>query len=232
MFETLKKKVWKANIDLYKSGIVIFTWGNVSEFVNSGYIVIKPSGVPYDKMKPEDMVVVDLNANVIEGRYKPSSDTQTHLEIYKNLPEVKSICHTHSIYATAYSQAGIPIIPLGTTHADYFFGTIPITEELTVNDIETNYELNTGKNIVKTVQKHSSSAIPAILVKSHGPFAFGKNAADSVHNAIILETVAKMNYLTMNLNPNIKSISQDLAAKHYFRKHGKNSYYGQTSNNY
>ena len=228
MLEELKERVCNANRALYTSGIVIYTWGNVSEFdEKTGYVVIKPSGVAYDKMTPCDMVVVDLNGKVVDGNLKPSSDTPTHLEIYRNFSNIKSICHTHSIFATAYAQAGIAICPYGTTHADYFSGEIPITRELTREEVARDYELNTGKVIVETMKREISGSLAAILVKSHGPFTFGSSAEEAVYHAVILETVAKMSYLSKTLNPTLSGIPAHLLDKHYLRKHGPTSYYGQ-----
>lgn len=228
MLEKLKEQVCAANIELFKRGIVIFTWGNVSEIdEETKFVVIKPSGVPYETMKPDDMVVLNLEGRVIEGYYNPSSDAPTHLEIYKQFSEVKSITHTHSVYATAFAQAGMEIPAFGTTHADYFYGNVPITRELNEIEVSTDYELNTGKVIVETLKNKNINDIPAILVKSHGPFIFGKNAQDCVHNAVVLEEVAKISYLTHNINPNTSKIPDYLLDKHYLRKHGVNSYYGQ-----
>lgn len=230
MLEELKQNVCEANVELYKKGIVIFTWGNVSELDSqTGLVVIKPSGVPYETMTPDDMVVLDLEGSVIEGRYKPSSDAPTHLEIYKNFSNIKSIAHTHSTYATAFAQAGNPIRALGTTHADYFYGNVPVTRELSQAEVKNAYEVNTGKVIVETIKSHNINPIevPAILVKSHGVFAFGKDSANCIHNAIVLEEVAKMNSITQSLSPNVKNIPQYVLNKHYNRKHGKNAYYGQ-----
>lgn len=230
MLEKLKENVCRANIELFKRGIVIFTWGNVSEIdEETKLVVIKPSGVSYESMKPEDMVVLDLEGSIIEGHYKPSSDAPTHLELYRNFPQVKSITHTHSTYATAFAQAGAPIKSFGTTHADYFYGEVPVTRELNKNEIETNYELNTGKVIVETIKRLNINPVdvPAVLVKSHGPFIFGKNSDNCVHNAVVLEEIAKMNFITTNLNPYLNNIPDYLLDKHYLRKHGKNAYYGQ-----
>lgn len=231
MLENLKEKVCKANIELFQRGIVIFTWGNISEIDEATkLVVIKPSGVPYKTMRPEDMVVLDLEGSVIEGHYRPSSDAPTHLEIYRNFPSIKSVGHTHSTYATAFAQAGSEIIPFGTTHADFSYGGIPVTRELTQAEVDTDYELNTGKVIVETLMKyqsHESPPPPGVLVKSHGPFIFGKNAQDCVHNAVVLEEIAKINFLTLNIKPQTQKIPQYLLDKHYLRKHGKNAYYGQ-----
>lgn len=230
MLEKLKENVCRANIELFKRGIVIFTWGNVSEIdEETKLVVIKPSGVPYESMKPEDMVVLDLEGSIIEGHYKPSSDAPTHLELYRNFTQIRSITHTHSTYATAFAQAGLPIKALGTTHADYFYGEVPVTRDLNKEEIENNYEQNTGKVITETIKRWNMSPaeIPAILVKSHGPFIFGKDSNNCVHNAVVLEEIAKMNFITSILNPHLNNIPSLLLDKHYLRKHGKNAYYGQ-----
>lgn len=230
MLEKLKEKVCSANIELSRKGIVIYTWGNVSEIdAETKLVVIKPSGVPYETMTPDDMVVLDLEGSVIEGHYNPSSDAPTHLEIYRNFPEIKSITHTHSTYATSFAQSGTPVSAFGTTHADYFYGDVPVTRELSTDEVASDYELNTGKVIVETIKRLNINPmdIPAILVKSHGPFIFGKNAENCVHNAVVLEEIAKMNFLTLNLKAQTQSIPQYLLNKHYLRKHGKNAYYGQ-----
>lgn len=226
MLEKLKDNVLKANIELFNQKVVIYTWGNVSEIDETRqYVVIKPSGVSYKEMSPEDMVVVNLQGETVEGKLKPSSDTLTHIEIYKNFPKIKSIAHTHSTYAVAYAQAGVIIKPYGTTQADYFCGEIPITRELTTEEIKQDYEVNTGKAIVQTIK--DPIAIPAVLVKFHGPFIFGKDAMDCACNSVILEEIAKMNYLTQNINQNVQNLPQQILDKHYSRKHGKNAYYGQ-----
>ncbi|WP_284454183.1 L-ribulose-5-phosphate 4-epimerase [Campylobacter lari] len=228
MLDKLKEKVCEANIELFKQKIVLFTWGNVSEIdYESNLVAIKPSGVSYNTMKPEDIVIVDLKGNVVEGHYKPSSDTLTHLEIYKNFKEVKSVAHTHSTYATAFAQAGKEIELFGTTQADYFCDNIKVTRTLSEEEVKSNYELNTGKIIVETLRNQQIMSTPAILVKSHGPFIFGKDAIDCVFNAVVLEEIAKMNFITLNLNPNTCRISNYILNKHYQRKHGGNSYYGQ-----
>ena len=226
MFKELKEQVFKANLELVKYNLVIFTWGNVSAR-DGDYIVIKPSGVEYDKMKADDMVVLDLDGNKIEGKYNPSSDTPTHLELYKAFPKIKGITHTHSNYATSFAQAGCKIMALGTTHADYFYGDIPITRHLNEIEVIENYEKNTGKVIIETFQNIDYMAIPGVLVRSHGVFAWGKNASDSVHNAVVIEELAKMNYQSIQLNPNITKFPKYVLDKHYNRKHGKNAYYGQ-----
>ena len=228
MLKELKEQVFKANLELVKYNLVIFTWGNVSAR-DGDYIVIKPSGVEYDKMKADDMVVLDLDGNKIEGKYNPSSDTPTHLELYKAFPKIKGITHTHSNYATSFAQAGCKIMALGTTHADYFYGDIPITRHLNEIEVIENYEKNTGKVIIETFTNIDYMAIPGVLVRSHGVFAWGKNASDSVHNAVVIEELAKMNYQSIQLNPNITKFPKYVLDKHYNRKHGKNAYYGQKS---
>lgn len=227
MYQEIKKRVCKANLRLKESGLITLTWGNVSEIDRKrGCVVIKPSGVSYDTMTAEDMVVVDLNGNVIEGNLNPSSDLPTHLELYKEFQDIGGITHTHSRWATIFAQAekGIPI--LGTTHADAFYGDIPCTRKLTPEEITAEYEKATGIVITEAFKNINPMDIPAVIVSSHGPFTWGTNADKSVENAIILEEVAMMAYHTLSLNPNVNFQSQ-LADKHYFRKHGKNAYYGQ-----
>lgn len=225
MLEELKKEVLKANLDLVKNGLVLFTWGNVSAIdKKTGHVVIKPSGVEYDGMKAEDMVVLDLNGKVIEGKYRPSSDTPTHLEIYKAHPEIGGIVHTHSTYATAFAQAGRNIPAYGTTHADYFYGDIPCARFLEHHEMD-EYEKNTGVVINETAK--DVVAIPACLVAHHGVFAWGKSAGEAVYHATVVEEVAKMAFITENLRPVTKRLPQHIADKHYNRKHGKNAYYGQ-----
>lgn len=230
MLEHLKRQVCNANLELVRRGVVIYTWGNVSGIDREqGLVVIKPSGVNYDGMKPEDMVVVDLMTGEIkEGKYKPSSDTPTHLELYRSFPSLGGITHTHSINAVAFAQAGLDIPALGTTHADYFYGAIPCTRELSKAEVEEAYELNTGKVIVETLKDRSIDpmAIPGIIVKNHGPFSWGDNAAASVYHAVVMEAVAEMDLKTLLLNPNA-SMAQYVLDKHYLRKHGPNAYYGQ-----
>jgi L-ribulose-5-phosphate 4-epimerase len=207
--------------------LVLFTWGNVSGIDRKkSLVVIKPSGVSYDDMKPEDMVVVDLEGNVVEGKYKPSSDTATHLVLYRNFTNIGGIVHTHSEWATIWAQSGMPVPALGTTHADYFYGDIPCTRKLTKGEIESAYEQETGNVIVETFKSADPNAVPGVLVNNHGPFAWGKDAHDAVHNAVVMEAVAKMAYYTLNINP-VPPIDQELLDKHYLRKHGKNAYYGQ-----
>lgn len=230
MLEQLKKQVCKANLELVKRGMVIYTWGNVSGIDrDKGLVVIKPSGIDYDGMKPEDMVVVDLvTGKIVEGQYKPSSDTATHLELYRNFSEIGGITHTHSTNAVAFAQAGLDIPALGTTHADYFYGVIPCTRELTKEEVEEAYELNTGKAIVECIKERGVDplAVPGTVVKNHGPFSWGKNAIMSVYHAVVMETVAEMDLKTLALNPEA-SMERYVLDKHYLRKHGPNAYYGQ-----
>lgn len=230
MLENLKKQVCDANLDLVAKGVVIYTWGNVSGIDREkGLVVIKPSGVDYDGMRPDDMVVVDLKTGeVVEGKYKPSSDTPTHLEIYRAFPEVLGVTHTHSINAVAFAQAGMDIKALGTTHADYFWGDVPCTRPLTKHEVREAYEENTGKVIVETIKERKIDpvAVPGIVVKNHGPFTWGKSAAESVYHAVVLEKVADMAIKTLALNKE-SSIDSYVLDKHYERKHGKNAYYGQ-----
>ena len=233
MLEDLKKQVCEANLELVRRGVVIYTWGNVSGVDREkNYVVIKPSGVEYSGMKPEDMVVVDLySGKVVEGRYKPSSDTATHLELYRSFPFIGGITHTHSINAVAFAQAGIDIPALGTTHADFFYGSIFCTRELSEAEVKEDYELNTGKVIVECIRDHAidSLNVPGIIVKNHGPFTWGKDAADSVCNAVVMETVAEMALKTLMLNSGAEMKSYILN-KHYLRKHGTHAYYGQIKN--
>lgn len=227
MLEKLKEEVLEANLDLVKQNLVIYTWGNVSGIDSErGLVVIKPSGVDYDVMKAEDMVVVDLEGNVVEGRLRPSSDTPTHLVLYKAFPQVGGIVHTHSTYATAWAQAGMGIPPLGTTHADYFHGQVPCTGDLTREMIAGDYETQTGNIIVETFADLDPIHTPAVLVKNHGPFTWGSDAAQAVYHARVLEEVARMAQLTFSLNPSA-DMSNNLIDKHFLRKHGPNAYYGQ-----
>lgn len=227
MLETLKKEVFEANLDLVKHGLVIFTWGNVSAIdKDSQLVVIKPSGVSYDTMTTDDMVVVDLDGNVVEGKLKPSSDTATHLVLYKVFPSIGGIVHTHSTYATAWAQAGCDIPNIGTTHADYFKDAIPCTRQMTSHEIENKYELETGNVIVERFKDLNAEYTPGVLVNNHGPFSWGKNAAYAVHNAVVLEQVAKMASISFAVNPQLK-MNDDLIKKHFFRKHGSDAYYGQ-----
>lgn len=230
MLEELKKKVYEANILLPKYGLVTFTWGNVSAIDReSGLFVIKPSGVDYETMTPDDMVVMDLNGNKVEGKLNPSSDTPTHVEIYKAFKEVGGVVHTHSSYATSWAQAGRSIPCYGTTHADYFYGEIPCVRCLNKDEIETAYEENTGHLIVNEFERMGKDpvAVPAVLCKNHGVFSWGKDAHEAVHNAVVTEEVAKMAYRCEVINPRVQPAPQELQDKHYFRKHGANAYYGQ-----
>ncbi len=228
MLEALKENVYRANMELPEFGLVVYTWGNVSAIDReSGLVVIKPSGVDYATMKPEDMVVVDLAGNVVEGKLRPSSDTPTHLELYKAFSAVGGIVHTHSSWATSWAQAGRGIPCYGTTHADYFYGEIPCARVLTPEEVEEAYEKNTGKVIIEAFEGRDPMATPGVLCTSHGPFTWGKDAAEAVHNAVVLEEVAKMATRTEMLNPKVKPAVQYVQDKHYFRKHGANAYYGQ-----
>ncbi|MDD6210418.1 MAG: L-ribulose-5-phosphate 4-epimerase [Bacteroidales bacterium] len=225
--EELKKLVCKANLDLVKHGLVLFTWGNVSAIDRQkGVVIIKPSGVEYDKMSPDDMVVVDMDGNVVDGKMKPSSDTPTHLELYKAFPNIGGIVHTHSTYATAWAQSGDAIPNLGTTHADYFKMGVPCTRDMKANEVNGEYEMETGRVIAELFSGINPDYTPSVLVKNHGPFSWGKDAAEAVHNAVVLEQIAKMAYLTLQINPD-STMNPHLVQKHFFRKHGPNAYYGQ-----
>lgn len=230
MLEELKQRVYEANMQLPVHGLVTFTWGNVSEIDReTGYFAIKPSGVPYEKLKPEDMVIMDLNGNKIEGKYNPSSDTPTHIELYKAFPEIGGIVHTHSSYATSWAQAGRDIPCYGTTHADYIYGEVPCLRCLTKEEIDQAYEQNTGILIVNEFRKMKKDilAVPAVLCKNHGPFTWGKDGMEAVHNAVVLEECAKMAMRAELINSQVKPAPQELQDKHYYRKHGANAYYGQ-----
>lgn len=231
MLEILKKQVFEAIMDLPKYGLVTFTWGNVSGIDReSGIIVIKPSGVEYDSMKVDDMVVVDLDGNVVEGHYKPSSDTATHIELYKAFKDIGGIVHTHSRWATTFAQSGRGIPALGTTHADYFYGEIPVTRKMTKDDIEGAYEKETGNVIIECFNERNINPndIPGVLVYSHGPFTWGSSPHNAVHNSVVLEEVSFMAWHNLSLSGStIPSMQQELLDKHYLRKHGKNAYYGQ-----
>ncbi|MBD5469081.1 MAG: L-ribulose-5-phosphate 4-epimerase [Lachnospiraceae bacterium] len=230
MLEELKKKVYEANMELPKYGLVTFTWGNVSEIDReSGLFVIKPSGVPYETMKPEDMVVMNLDGERVEGNYNPSSDTPTHAELYRAFPEIGGVVHTHSSWATSWAQAGRSIPCYGTTHADYIYGEVPCLRVLTKEEIDEAYEKNTGLLIVNEFKSRGLdvTAVPAVLCKNHGPFAWGKDAVEAVHNAVVLEEVAKMAARAEQINARVQPAPQELQDKHYYRKHGANAYYGQ-----
>ncbi len=228
MLENLKQKVFEANMALPRYGLVTFTWGNVSAIDREkGLVIIKPSGVEYDTMTAEDMVVVDLEGKVVEGKYKPSSDTPTHLVLYKAFPNIGGIVHTHSRHATSWAQAGRDIPAYGTTHGDYFYGAIPCTRKMTRDEIAGEYEAETGNVIVERFKNLPADDIPAVLVNSHGPFTWGKDADNAVHNAVVLEELALMAMQTEALNPNVAVMQQELLDKHYLRKHGANAYYGQ-----
>lgn len=230
MLEELKKRVYEANMLLPKYGMVVFTWGNVSEIDReSGILAIKPSGVDYDTLTPDDMVLVNLKGEVVEGHYKPSSDTATHVELYKAFPEIGGIVHTHSEWATSWAQAGRSIPCYGTTHADYMYGEIPCVRNLTQEELDEGYEKNTGVLIADHFKENNidPAAMPAVLCKNHGPFTWGKDGHEAVHNAVVLEEVGKMAAHCEMINPQNQPAPQCLQDKHYFRKHGANAYYGQ-----
>lgn len=228
MLEELKRQVYRANMELPERGLVTYTWGNVSGIDReSGLFVIKPSGVDYDSLGPDDMVVMSLDGKKVEGKLNPSSDTATHLELYKAFQEIGGVVHTHSSMATAWAQAGRELPCYGTTHADYFYGTIPCTRNLTEKEIGEGYEKNTGLVIIETFKGRNPVYVPGVLCKNHGPFTWGKDAAEAVHNAVVLEEVAKMNLYTEMLNPKAGAAPQYMQDKHFMRKHGPNAYYGQ-----
>lgn len=230
MLEQLKQEVYKANMDLVRYGLVIFTWGNVSGIDREqGLVVIKPSGVDYETMRPEDMVVVDLNTGkVVEGDLRPSSDTPTHLALYRAWPEIGGVVHTHSTYATAWAEAGIDLPNIGTTHADYFHNAIPCTADMTEAEVKGEYELETGNVIIARFAKDGINPVhtPGVLVKNHGPFSWGKDPHEAVHNAVVMEQVAKMAFVAYSVNPRL-TMNPLLIEKHFSRKHGPNAYYGQ-----
>ena len=229
MLRKLKDEVCRANLLLPKYGLVTFTWGNVSAIDRMrGLIVIKPSGVEYDKMKPEDMVIVDLDGNVVSGTLHPSSDAPTHIELYKAFDKIGAVVHTHSKWATSFAQAGRGLTPLGTTHADYFCGSVPITRPLSNAEIMVEYEKNTGLLIAETFATLDPYEVPAVLVNQHGAFCWGNSAAKAVENAVVLEEIAHMNYVTTQINSCVEPVSDELLSKHYFRKHGESAYYGQS----
>lgn len=228
MLEDLKQKVFEANLELVEKKLVIYTWGNVSGIDREkGLIVIKPSGVDYDKLKAEDMVVVDLEGNVVEGKYKPSSDTATHVVLYNAFKEIGGIVHTHSEWATSFAQAGLSIPAFGTTHADYFYGEIPCTRPMTTEEINGQYEKETGNVIVETFKGINPLCVSGALVNEHGPFSWGTSPEDAVYHAVVMEQVAKMAFNTIKLKGNSKPMDKVLLDKHFLRKHGKNAYYGQ-----
>lgn len=228
MLEELKQLVYEANMELPARGLITYTWGNVSGIDREkSLFVIKPSGVDYENLHPEDMVVMDLNGNKVEGELKPSSDTPTHLELYKAFPEIGGVVHTHSPWAASWAQAGRSIPCYGTTHADYFYGEIPCARSLTLEEIETGYETNTGKVIIETFTEKNPSYVPGVLCANHGPFTWGKDAKEAVHNAVVLEEVAKMACRTEMLRPGVQEAPQVIRDKHFMRKHGPNAYYGQ-----
>ena len=226
--QQLKQQVFEANMDLPRYGLVTFTWGNVSAIDRQrGLVVIKPSGIAYESMTVDDMSVVDLQGHVVEGRWRPSSDTATHLALYRRYPDLGGVVHTHSTHATAWAQAGLAIPALGTTHADYFFGDIPCTRALSAQEVDEAYELNTGKVIIETLGEANPLHTPGIVVYQHGPFAWGKDAHEAVHNAVVMEEVARMAWIARGTNPQLQPIDSWLMNKHFQRKHGPNAYYGQ-----
>ena len=224
----LREEVLEANLELVRRGLVLYTFGNASGIDRAeGLVVIKPSGVPYESMRPEDLVVTDLQGRPDEGKLRPSSDLPTHLILYKAFPEIGGVAHTHSEYATAWAQSGIEIPCFGTTHADYFHGPVPVTASLNRNEVENDYEENTGHAIVQTFEKRLHTDVPAVLVINHGPFTWGSDAKTAAHNAVILESVARMAYFTLRINPDALPVERHLHDKHYLRKHGDLAYYGQ-----
>ena len=230
MLEELKQKVYEANLELPRRGLVTYTWGNVSGIDReAGLFVIKPSGVEYEDLRPEDLVVMDLDGNKVEGSMNPSSDTKTHLVLYRSFPEIGGIVHTHSPYAVGWAQAGKDIPAFGTTHADYFYGPIPCARHLTQEELDEDYELNTGKIIVETFRERGIApvSVPGVICRSHGPFTWGKDAAQAVYHAAVLEEVAKMALFTRMVDPMAEAAPQRYLDKHYMRKHGPNAYYGQ-----
>ena len=229
MLEALKETVCEANLELSRRGVVLYTWGNVSGIDRArGLVVIKPSGVPYQGMQPSDMVVVDLEGRIVEGTLRPSSDTPTHLELYKAFPEIGGVVHTHSTHAVVFAQAGMEIPPLGTTHADYFYGAVPVSRSLTRDEVQEAYEKNTGRVIVETVKEMGREplAVPGVLVRNHGPFTWGKDPAEAVYHSVVLEEIAEMAWKALQINPSA-ALPPYILEKHYQRKHGPKAYYGQ-----
>jgi L-ribulose-5-phosphate 4-epimerase len=230
MLERLREEVLEANLELVRQGLVLYTFGNVSGIARAErLVVIKPSGVPYEQMKPEHLVVTDLEGNIVEGKMRPSSDLPTHLVLYKQFAEIGGVAHTHSEYATAWAQARKPIPCFGTTHADYFHGPVPVTSEMTDQEIASDYERNTGHAIVHSLQRTTASQTPGVLVANHGPFAWGADAAAATHHAAILEAIARMAYFTLGIHSAAQAAGNALQDKHYLRKHGENAYYGQAT---
>lgn len=228
MLENLKAEVLEANLEIVRRGLVLYTFGNASGIDReAGLVAIKPSGVPYESMKPGDLVVTDLNGKIVEGSLRPSSDLDTHLHLYREFPSIGGVVHTHSEYATAWAQAGRPIPAYGTTHADYFYGPVPVTEELTDEEIGGDYVLNTGIAITRRFQNLDPAAVPGVLVRGHAPFVWGKTPMEAAHNAVVLESIARMGYYTATLNAACNGVSQALLDRHYFRKHGAKATYGQ-----
>jgi L-ribulose-5-phosphate 4-epimerase len=231
MLQPLREQVLEANLELVRRNLVLYTFGNASGISRAeGLVVIKPSGVPYEQMKPEHMVVTDLEGNIVEGKLRPSSDLPTHLVLYNQYSEIGGVVHTHSEYATAWAQARRPIPCFGTTHADYFHGSVPVTSEMTDQEIAEEYEKNTGHAIVRCLKQTTATATLGALVANHGPFAWGKNVETAAHNAVVLEAIARMAYFTLGINPAAQAVGKGLHDKHYLRKHGKNAYYGQGDN--
>lgn len=227
--QKLREEVLEANLELVRKHLVLYTFGNASGILrDKGWVVIKPSGVPYEKLRPQHMVVTDIDGKVLEGKLRPSSDLATHLILYKHFPEIGGVAHTHSEYATSWAQARKPIPCFGTTHADYFHGPVPVTADLTDEEIAGDYEENTGHAIVRCFKSASAGDVPGVLVANHGPFAWGENAATAAHNAVILEAIARMAYFTLSINPGASAAKRSLHDKHYLRKHGKDAYYGQS----